>query len=48
MQLIHVKTGKKLKKDMKSLIDEDIFNNYSEIVREGIRDLINRYSNEFK
>ncbi len=40
MQLIHIKIKPKLKEQMQKLIDEGLFNNYSEIVREGIRDIL--------
>lgn len=46
MQLIHIKIGNNLKKRMQLLIDSGLFNNHSEIVREGIRDIIHLYSKE--
>lgn len=44
--LLHVKIGNKLKKRMKLLVDEGLFNNQVEIVREGLRDLLSKYSDE--
>ncbi len=49
--LIHIRVGKKLREEIESLIDEGMFSNQSEIVREGIRDLIIKYKklkNEYK
>ena len=45
-QLLHVKVGNKLKKRMQLLVDVGLFNNQVEIVREGLRDLLSKYSNE--
>lgn len=42
--LLHVKVGDKLKKRMQLLVDSGMFNNNVEIVREGLRDLLSKYS----
>lgn len=42
--LLHVKVGSKLRKKMRFLIDSGLFNNNVEIVREGLRDIISKYS----
>jgi len=44
--LLHIKVDDKLRKRLQGLIDSGLFNNQSEIVREGLRDLIQRYSKE--
>ena len=44
--LLHVNIGNKLKKRMKLLVDGGLFNNQVEIVREGLRDLLSKYSDE--
>lgn len=42
-QLIHIRVGKQLKKEMQKLIDRGLFSNQAEIAREGIRHLLLRY-----
>lgn len=42
IQLVHIKVNSSLRKRMESLIDAGLFNSYSEIVREGLRDLLSR------
>ena len=42
-ELIHIRVGRKIKKEMRVLIDEGLFTNQSEIAREGIRDLLLKY-----
>jgi len=44
--LLHVKIDSKLKNKMQELIDSGLFNNQVEIVREGLRDILHRYSNK--
>lgn len=44
--LLHVKVGNKLKKRMQLLMDSGLFSNNVEIVREGLRDLLSKYSEE--
>lgn len=44
MTLIHIRVGKKLKEEMEALIKKGIFSNQAEIAREGIRDLLLKYS----
>ena len=41
--LLHIRIGKGLKKELQKLIDEGIFDNQAEITREAIRDLILKY-----
>lgn len=38
--LIHIRVGKGLKKEMQELIDGGLFSNQAEITREGIRKII--------
>ena len=45
--LVHIRIGKELKKQMKELIDSGFFNNQSEVAREGIRSLLLKYK-DFK
>jgi Arc/MetJ-type ribon-helix-helix transcriptional regulator len=42
-ELIHIRVGKEIKKEMQKLIDSGLFTNQSEIAREGIRTLILKY-----
>lgn len=44
--LLHVKVGDKLKKRMQLLVDSGLFSNNVEIVREGLRDMFSKYSDE--
>jgi Arc/MetJ-type ribon-helix-helix transcriptional regulator len=41
--LIHIRIGKALKKQMQELVDKGLFSNQSEITREGIRNIILKY-----
>ena len=41
--LIHIRVGTHLRKEMDELIELGIFSNHSEITREGLRDLIIKY-----
>jgi len=41
--LIHIRVGKEIKKQMQELIDEGLYSNQAEIAREGIRNLLIRY-----
>lgn len=41
--LLHIRVGKELKKQMKELIDSGLFTNQAEIAREGIRTLLLKY-----
>jgi Arc/MetJ-type ribon-helix-helix transcriptional regulator len=38
--LVHIKVGKPLKKRMQLLVNSGLFANTSEIVRQGLRDLL--------
>ncbi len=38
--LIHIRVGKELKKQMQDLIDKGLFSNQAEITREGIREIL--------
>ena len=44
--LIHIRVGKELKKQMQDLIDKGLFSNQAEIAREGIRDILLKYKNK--
>ena len=44
--LIHIRVGKELKKQMQKLIDLGLFSNQAEIAREGIRNLLLKYNKE--
>ena len=44
--LVHVKVDPKLRKRMQDLIDDGLFSNQVEIVREGLRDIVYRYSRQ--
>lgn len=46
--LIHIRVGKELKKQMQHLIDIGIFSNQAEIAREGIREVLLKYMKEKK
>ena len=46
MSLIHIRVGRKIKKDMQILIDLGIFSNQAEIAREGIREVLLKYKEE--
>ncbi|MBW2992638.1 ribbon-helix-helix domain-containing protein [Candidatus Woesearchaeota archaeon] len=41
--LIHIRIGGKLKKEIQRLIDEGIFDNQAEATREAVRDLVLKY-----
>ncbi len=44
--LVHIRISKEMKKQMQELIDKGLFSNHAEIVREGIRYVLLKYSNE--
>ncbi len=44
--LIHIRVGKELKKQMQDLIDSGLFSNQAEIAREGIREILFKYLNK--
>jgi Arc/MetJ-type ribon-helix-helix transcriptional regulator len=44
--LIHIRVGKGLKKQMDSLIEQGYYSNQAEIAREGIRSVLFRYKCE--
>ena len=46
--LIHVNVGNKLKKRMEFLLDSGLFTSEVEIVREGLRDLLAKYSSNLE
>lgn len=46
--LIHVRVGKALKKQMQELIDKGMFSNQAEITREGIRHVLLKYKSDKK
>jgi Arc/MetJ-type ribon-helix-helix transcriptional regulator len=41
--LVHIRVGDKLKKELQKLIDEGIFDNQAEATREALRDLVLKY-----
>jgi len=43
MELLHIRVGPEIKKQMQSLIDKGLFSNQAEIAREGIRYILLRY-----
>ncbi len=45
-ELIHIRVGKELKKQMQNLIDVGMFSNQAEIAREGIRNVLMKYNSE--
>ncbi|MBW2984582.1 hypothetical protein KY361_05675 [Candidatus Woesearchaeota archaeon] len=44
--LMHIRVGKELKKQMQELIDSGLFSNQAEIAREGIREILLKYRNK--
>lgn len=42
--LLHIRVGTELKKQMQMLIDSGLFSNQAEVAREGIRDVLLKYS----
>ena len=44
--LIHIRVGKELKKQMQDLLDSGLFSNQAEIAREGIREILLKYKNK--
>ena len=46
-ELIHIRVGKQLRKDMDSLIDEGVFSSHTELAREAIRMLILKYREHY-
>ena len=42
--LIHIRVGKELKKQMQKLIDVGMFSNQAEMAREGIRNVLMKYN----
>jgi Arc/MetJ-type ribon-helix-helix transcriptional regulator len=41
--LVHIRVGDKLKKEIERLIDDGIFDNQAEAAREALRDLVLKY-----
>jgi Arc/MetJ-type ribon-helix-helix transcriptional regulator len=46
-ELIHIRVGKQLKRDMNSLIEEGVFSSHTELAREAIRTLILKYREHY-
>lgn len=46
--LMHIRVGKELKKQMHELIDSGLFSNQAEIAREGIREILLKYKQDKK
>ena len=46
MDLLHIRVGPEIKKQMQFLIDKGLFSNQAEIAREGIRYILMRYKTE--
>ena len=44
--LIHIRVGKEMKKQMKGLIDIGMFSTEAEVAREGIRSILIKYLKE--
>ena len=42
--LLHIRVGRELKRNMQNLIDRGLFSNQAEIAREGIREILLKYS----
>lgn len=47
-KLLHIRVSKKLLDKLQLLIDDGLYNNQAEIVREGLRNLLMKYSEELK
>ena len=47
-ELIHIRVGKEIRKQIEKLIEIGLFSNQSEIAREAIRNLLLKYSEEIK
>jgi len=47
-KLLHIRVGKRLKERMQVMIDVGLFSNQAEIAREGIRELLLKYSKEMR
>lgn len=45
-ELLHIRVGKEIKKQMEILIELGLFNNQAEITREALRDLLIKYQKE--
>lgn len=46
--LLHIRVSKQLKKKLQVLIDSGYFNNQTEIVREGLREVLRKYKEEIE
>jgi Arc/MetJ-type ribon-helix-helix transcriptional regulator len=46
--LIHIRVGKELKKQMDALIEDGYFSNQAELTREGIRKVLLMYKDELR
>ncbi|MBW2980864.1 hypothetical protein KY360_05600 [Candidatus Woesearchaeota archaeon] len=46
--LMHIRVGRELKKQMQELIDSGLFSNQAEIAREGIREILLKYKQNKK
>lgn len=44
--LLHIRVGKEMKKQMEELIDSGMFSNQAEIAREGIRTILLKYKDK--
>lgn len=47
-KLLHIRVSKKLLDKLQLLIDDGLYNNQAEIVREGLRNLLMKYREELK
>jgi Arc/MetJ-type ribon-helix-helix transcriptional regulator len=47
-KLLHIRVSKKLLDKLQLLIDDGLYNNQAEIVREGLRNLLLKYREELK
>ena len=41
--LLHIRVGKEIKKEVQKLINSGLFSNQAEVVREAVRDLLLKY-----
>ena len=44
--LMHIRVGRELKKQMEELIESGVFSNQAEIAREGIREILLKYKDK--
>lgn len=47
-KLLHTRISKKVLDKLQILIDEGLYNNQAEIIREGVRDILLKYKEEIE